>query len=132
MEQQDTLFNTASGGFLVTLFVCSDGLQGIFLVEIDVADGIIYLVEILFVVIRSCHSLQLADHLVGIVFRHDFCHGNTGIEGKFVRRIQANHVLEGFIGFLLVADGCLQLSHQIPFACLLLAAHFMADYFFEV
>ena len=39
---------------------------------------------------------------------------------------------EGLVGFLLVADGCLQLSHQVPFACLLLASHFVLDYLFEI
>ena len=132
MQQQDAFFYAVAGRFLIAFLVCRYGLQGIFPAEVYIADGIVYLVLIFFVVVGGSHSFQPADHLAGIVFRHHFGHGNAGVEGEFVRWILANYVPEGFIGFFLVADGCLKLSHQIPFACFLLAAHLVADYFPEV
>ena len=131
MQEEHTFLYAASGGLGNAFLVGSDGLQGVFLSQVDITDGIVYLIEIFLVVVGCRHALQLAYHLPAVVCRHHLGHRDAGVELQFVRRIEAHHVLESLVGFLLVADGSLQLSHQVPFACLLLAAHLVADYLFE-
>ena len=132
MQEEHTFLYAASGGLGNAFLVGSDGLQGVFLSQVDITDGIVYLIEIFLVVVGCRHALQLAYHLPAVVCRHHLGHRDAGVELQFVRRIEAHHVLECLVGFLLVADGSLQLSHQVPFACLLLAAHLVADYLFEI
>ena len=107
MKEQYTLLYTIASGFLVAFFVGTDGLEGISLVEIDVADGVIHLVEVFFVVVGCSHSLQLANHLLGIVSCQHLGHGDAGVKLQFVRWIEPDYMLEGSISLLLVAYRCL-------------------------
>ena len=131
-QQEYTLLNTVSGSLPVAFFVGIDGTQGIFLGQVDVADGIIYLVLIFLVLIRCRHALEPADHLPAVARSQDLGDGDAGIKLQFVGRIEPDDVAESLISLLLVADGSLQLSHQIPLAGFLLVSHLMAYHLPEI
>ena len=64
LEQEHALLNARPCGFGSTALVCADGFSRIVLRQIYVADGIIYLVQIFLVLVRSRHSLQSAHHFL--------------------------------------------------------------------
>ena len=131
-QQEYTLLYTVSGSLPVAFFIGIDGTQGIFLGQVDVADGIIYLVLIFLVLIRCRHALESADHLPAVARSQDLGDGDVGIKLQFVGRIEPDDVAESLISLLLVADGSLQLSHQIPLAGFLLVSHLMAYHLPEI
>ena len=131
-QQEHPLLDTVSGSLPVAFLVGVDGTQGIFLGEVDVADGIIHLVLIIPVLIRCRHALEPADHLPAVARSQDLGDGDAGIKLQFVRRIEPDDVAESLISLLLVADGSLQLSHQIPLAGFLLVSHLMAYHLPEI
>ena len=131
-QQEYTLLYTVSGSLPVAFFVGIDGMQGIFLGQVDVADGIIYLVLIFLVLIRCRHALESADHLPAVARSQDLGDGDAGIKLQFVGRIEPDDVAESLISLLPVADGSLQLSHQIPLAGFLLVSHLMAYHLSEI
>ena len=102
-------------------------MGGVALSEIDVTNGVIYLVQVVLVLIRCCHALQAADHLLCLARCHHFRHCDAGIELHLVRRVLCNHLLIGFIGLLLVSELRLQLSEQEVFAGLLALTHLVLD-----
>ena len=132
LQQQDTLFNTVSRPFLVAFLVGSNRIGCIPLCQIDIAYGIIHLVKIVLVVVRSSHSLEAVDGLLRILFRHHLRHRNAGIELHFVRRMLSQHALVCLVSLFLVADKPLQLPHQEPFPCTLLTPHLVLDYLPEI
>ena len=131
-QQEYTLLYTVSGSLPVAFFIGIDSTQGIFLGQVDVADGIIYLVLIFLVLIRCRHALESADHLPAVARSQDLGDGDAGIKLQFVGRIEPYDVAESLISLLLVADGSLQLSHQIPLAGFLLVSHLMAYHLPEI
>ena len=131
-QQEYTLLDAISGSLPVAFFIGIDGTQGIFLGQVDIADGIIYLVLIFLVLIRCRHALESADHLPAVARSQDLGDGDAGIKLQFVGRIEPDDVAESLISLLLVADGSLQLSHQIPLAGFLLVSHLMAYHLPEI
>ena len=132
LEQQHPFFYAGSGGFGHTFLVGTDSLCGVFLGQIDIADGIVYLVEIVFVVVRPGHALQLANHLFALSGSHHLCHGDAGIELHLVGRIQAHHMAVGLIRLGAMAECRFKLSEQIPLTCPLHSAHLVAYYFLQI
>ena len=102
-------------------------MGGVALSEIDVTNGVIYLVQVVLVLIRCCHALQAADHLLCLARCHHLRHCDAGIELHLVRRVLGYHLLIGFIGLLLVSELRLQLSEQEVFASLLALTHLVLD-----
>ena len=51
VQQEHTFLYATAGGTLVALLVGIDGMEGIALAQVDVADGVVYLVQILLVVV---------------------------------------------------------------------------------
>ena len=127
VQQQHTFLNATSSGFLVAFFVGSNGIGSVALGEINISYGIIHLVEVFLVVVRSSHSLQLANHLLGTPNGHHLGHSNSGIELQLIRWIQAYNVFKSLVSQLAVAKSCFELSHQKPLAGFLLATHFVFD-----
>ena len=132
MEQQHALLDTAASGLLVAFLVGTDGVSGVALQQVDIAHGIIHLVEILRILIRTGHRLQPADHLLRVTSGHHLAHGDAGIELQLVRRIHAHHAAEGLVGIVALSKGCIQLTQQEVFTSLLLAAHLVLDGFLQV
>ena len=126
-EQQHTLLYAAAGRLGIALLVGGDGVERVFLIEVDIADGVVYLVEVVLVLVTGGHPLEPPYHLVRLSARHHLGHGDTGIELKVVGRVLTDDVAVGTQRFGLVAEGCLQLSHEIPLAGPLLAAHLVLD-----
>ena len=107
MQQEHPFLNTGARSFLVPFLVGGNGIQGVVLGEVDVTDGIINLIEILFVLVGGSHALQTLDHLLVMGAGHHLGHGDTGIELQFVGRTLADDVLECLIGFLVMSQGSL-------------------------
>ncbi len=126
-EQQDTLLYAAARSLGGTALVGRDGIGGVALCEIDVAYSIVHLVEIFLVLVGACHALQATNHLLRLSCRHHLRHGNARVELKLVRWILPHHVPIGFHCLLVVAQFSLELSHEKPLACTLLASHLMLD-----
>ena len=126
-QQQHTFLDAATCRLLHTFLIGLNGMQRVALGHIDIADGIVHLVEILLVVIRTGHAFQLADFSLCVAGGHHLCLGNAGIKLQLVGWIQADAVLIGFIGILLVAQQCLYLSHQEPLPGTLLPALLVLD-----
>ena len=103
MQEQYTFLDTASCSFLIAFLVGSNRIYRIFVGQIDITNGIIYLIQVIFVLIRCCHTLQTTNHLLGLASSHHLRHRNTGIELQFVRRILANDMLESLICLILIA-----------------------------
>ena len=110
MKQEHAFLDTAAGGFLVAFLIGGDGSEGVFLHQVDVAHGVIYLIQVLGILVGACHSLQPADHLLGIAASHHLRHGDAGIELQFVRRVHAHHAAESLVGILPLAKGGIDLS----------------------
>ena len=132
MEQQHALLDTAAGGLLVSFLVSSDGICSVALQQVDIAHGIIHLIEILRILIRTGHRLQPADHLLRVASGHHLAHGDAGIELQLIGRIHAHHATESLVGIVALSKGSIQLTQQEVFAGFLLAAHLVLDGFLQV
>ena len=86
LKQQNALLYAVARRLDVALFVGGDGIQGVFLVKVYVADSVIYLVKILLVVVRPGHALELFYHLSRLASGHNLGHCDACVEGKFVWR----------------------------------------------
>ena len=109
MQEQYALFYARTCGALVALLIGIDGVEGVFLCEVDIADSVVYLVEVLLVVVIAGHATQLANHLLGVpvpvsvpVIRHHLGHGDVGIETQFVGGMLAYHFTECSVRLLIV------------------------------
>ena len=131
-EEQHTFLHPVACGFLVAFLIGADGVDCVFVEQIDIAHGIVDLVEIVFVVVRGRHSLESADGLLRLSGGHHLGHGDACVEGEFIGRVLGNHFLVGLIGLLLVAESRFELSHKEPFTCALLPPHLMFDDFSQV
>ena len=127
LQQQHTFLNAVPCGLFGTLLIVGNGACGVFLGKVNVADGIINLVEIILVVVGCGHALEAPNHLLRLVGGQHLCLGNLGVELQLVRRVQANHLSESLVGFGLVSQRGLQLAHEVPFARALLLAHLVLD-----
>ena len=132
VQQQHTLLNAVARALLVALLVGGNGVHGVFLCEVDIADGIVHLVQVFLVVVVGGHALQLAYHLACPAASHHLGHGDAGVELNLVGGIQPHHVLESLVGLRALALCRIDLSQQIPFARLLLLAHLVLDYLLQV
>ena len=131
-QEQNTLFDTTPRGFLVALFVGGNGLHRIALRQINIADGVIDLVEIIFVLVRCRHSLQTTDHRLRLTSSHHLRHRDSGIERDFVGRILRNHLLISLVGLLTMAQFRFQLSQKIVFTGFLALSTLVFDDFFQI
>ena len=125
-QQQHALLYTVAHRLLGTLLIGTDGMSGVAVSQIDVADGIVYLVEIFLVVVRCSHTAQTAYHAARLPLGHYLGLGDAGVELELVGRVEAHHAAEGVVGRVGFAHGGIELAQQIPLAGSLLAAHLVA------
>ena len=59
LQQQHTFLHSAARSFLVSVLVCRDGVRCILLGKVDVTDGIVDLIEVILVFLRTSQALQL-------------------------------------------------------------------------
>ena len=78
-------------------FIVFDSLSRIFPAQIDIAQSIIYLVKVVFVLLAFRHALQHLDHFLGIGSGKDFRLPDTGCELQFIRRIGTDDFSKGLI-----------------------------------
>ena len=69
-------------------------MQRVALGEVDVADGVIDLVQVVLVVVRTGHASQLADFSLEVGGGHHLGLGNARIELQLVGWVQTYHVLK--------------------------------------
>ena len=109
-QQQHTFLYTAARGFLITFFIGGDGICGVFLRQVDIADGVVHLIQVVFVVVVGGHTLQSADHRLGIASCHHLRLCDTGIELQFVGRMTAYNLPERTLCFRPVSKLAFYLS----------------------
>ena len=123
LQQQHALLYARACSLSRSALVGDDSLRGVVLRQIDVADGVVYLVEIVLILVRACHALQSANHLLRLTGRHHLRHADACVELQLVGWVELRHVLERLHRLHVVAQCCLHLSHEEPLACALLASH---------
>ena len=126
-QEQHAFLHTAAGAFLVAFLVCGNGVGRVFVEQIDIAHGIVDLVEIVLVVVVGGHALQTADGLLGFAGSHHLGHGDARIEVELIGRVLVAHLAESLVGSIAMAQFGLQLSEQEPLAGTLLATHLVLD-----
>ena len=132
LEQQYALLNTRAGGLFVAFLEGRQSFQRVALGQIDIADRIIHLVEIIFVVVVGRHALQSSDHFLRLSGRQHFGHRNACVEVELVGWSQSGDVAVSFVGLTVAADGLIELAEQEPFPRFLLAAHLVFDHLAQI
>ena len=94
VQQQCRLVWTILLAFLKAFLPGVDAMCGIFIAEVDVAHGIIDLVEVVLVLVALGHPLQSCNHLTELTLMHHLCLHDACIEGYFVGRIGTYHLGE--------------------------------------
>ena len=95
--------------------------------HVDVADGIVDLVQEVLVIVRTRHTFQTTDLTLEVRGWHHLGLGNAGVELQLVGRIESDDMLVGIVGIFTITQLGVYLSHQKPFAGFLLAAFFVLD-----
>ena len=126
-QQQHTFLHSAARSLLTSCFVGFYGVQGVFLRQIRVADGIVNLIQIVLVVVRCCHPFQLLDFTLMVHGGQHLRLGNARVELQFVGRVQSDNVLKSLVGLVFMSQDGLQLSHQEPLTGFLLPSAFVFD-----
>ena len=80
LQQQHALLYARARGFSRSALVGVDGLCGVALCEVYVADGVVHLVEVFLVLVRACHTLQPANHLLRLSNGHHLRHADACVE----------------------------------------------------
>ena len=127
LKQQHTFLGARPSALLIALLITGNGLRRILLGEIDVTDGIIHLIKIIFIIIRPRHALQPANHLTRLTLSQHLRLGDAGVEFQFIRRIEPHRMTESLISLLIAPQSLTQLPHEEPLTGFLLAPHLMAD-----
>ncbi len=133
MKQQHALLYTRACCLLITSLVGIDGTCGIFLGEVNVTDGVIHLIEVIFVVFIRSHALELGNHLssLSVIGKH-LTHGNTGIKLHFVWWVLTDNLLECLVGQILMTESSLYLTEEIILTGTLLRAHLVLHHLTEI
>ena len=98
----------------------------------DIANGIVNLVEIFGIVVVGGHAFQSAYHLATIVAGQHLCLSYSGVELQLVRRIASDYVFKGIVGLLLITKQILYLTHKEPLAGPLGLAAFVLYCFIQI
>ena len=132
LQQQNAFLHARPCGFLIAFLIGADGFGGVVVEQVDVAHGIVDLIEKLLVVVVGSHAFQPADGLFRPARCHHLSHGDARIEVQFIGRVQAHHFLIGFISQVAMSEGSLELSEQEPFPGSLFLAHLVLDHLAEI
>ena len=107
-------------------------MEGVALRQVDVADGVVHLIQIFFIVVRPRHTLQTADLTFRISSGHHLGLCNACIKLQLIGRIQTYHVAIGLVSLILLSEQGLYLSHDVPLAGFLLAAVLVAYHLAQI
>ncbi len=132
LEQQHTFLYTVAHRLLVAFLVGGNGVECVAVCQIDIAYGVVHLVEIVLVVVGSGHAAQLSYHLPRASAGHHLRLRYAGVELQFVWRTLAHHAAVSLVGHVTVSQFGLNLSHEIPHAGLLLLAALVLDGFRQI
>ena len=96
-----------------TQFVVLDSVYGIFTVQIDISQSIIYLIQIVFILITLRHTCKHLDYLLVVGAGKNFSLTDTGGKFQFVRWIGSGYFVEHFIGHSVLILCGIDLSQQV-------------------
>ena len=118
-QEQYCLGNTVASALLGSLLVGCNAVHSVADIQVDVADGIVNLVEIVLVFLVLCHTKQAFYHLLVLRAGHHLRLQDAGIERQFVGRIAADNLRERLVCLIVLSQFALQLSEQEVQACAL-------------
>ena len=72
--------------------------------HVDIANSIVYLVQIFRIIVRSRHASEFTNHLAAIVAGGNLGLCDAGIELQFVGRMTSRHFAKGAIGLVAIAQ----------------------------
>ena len=87
LEQQDALLHSITCAQLGALLILCDGIHRIALYQVNVAHGIVHLIQVVLVVGVLGHALERLHHLGSRAAAHRLGLLYAGIEFQFVRRV---------------------------------------------
>jgi len=111
-KQHHSLGGSALGAFLSPLLVGADAFERVAARKVDVANGVVHLVEIVLVLVALGHALEFFNHGLGRVARHHLGLQDAGIEGQFVGRIAAHDAGKRLVGIVVQSQFVLHLPHE--------------------
>ena len=126
-EQEHAFLDAVACRLGIAFLVGGNGIEGVAFGHVYVSDGVVYLVEVFLVLVGDGHALEAAYHLPTLRVGEDLGHGDAGVELHLVGWVEAHDALVGLVGFCLLSEGRLQLSHEEPLSCLLFLSVFVAD-----
>ena len=118
VQPHHTFLHTVACALLHAVLVGIERMKRVTLSQIDVAHGIIYLVQVFCILAVAGHRLQLANHLLALSLRHHLGLLNPCIEFQLVRGIALEHLLEFLERQLVLSCFTIQLSKQEMESCL--------------
>ena len=122
-ELADCLVDAIAGALLGGELIVLDCLDGVATGEVEVANGIVNLVEVFLVAVVASHALEGIDLALDVVALEHSTLLDACVElGAVGRRIAAASTLVGLIGFFFLACLVIELSQQEVKAHLLSAA----------
>ena len=126
-EQEHAFLHTPTRGLSVAQLILANRFRRVFLCQIDIAQGIVHLIEIVLIVVGTCHALELTDHLPALRGSQHLTEGYACIESQLVRRIKPGHTPISLRSLSVVSKGSLKLPKEIILTRFLLAPHLMTD-----
>ena len=126
-QQQHAFLYPTAGSFLIAFLISGYSTGSVALGQIHITYGIIYLIQIFLVVVRSRHSSQPAQGRLSVTACRHLGHGDTCIESQFIGRMLAQDGAKRLVGLLPLALGGKQLTQQEIFTGFLLTAHLVLD-----
>ena len=91
---------------------------GVLGAEVDVAHGVIDLVEVVLVLVAACHALEASYHLSELALVHNLCLHDAGVEGHFVGRVGTYDARECLVGQGVAPRFVVELCEQEVESCL--------------
>ena len=107
-------------------------MQRVVLTQVGITNGIVHLVQIVFIVVRSRHAPQFLDLITVVAAGEHLRLGDAGIELQLVGRVQADDVTKSIVSLLLMSQQRLYLPHQKPLTGLLFPAFLVTDYLAQI
>ena len=98
LDLANRLVHATLRALINTQLVIFDSIQRILSVQIDIAQGIIDLIQIVFVLLALRHTLQHLHDLQVVAARKHLALADTSGKLQFIRRIGANHLRKSLIG----------------------------------
>ena len=125
-EQEHALFGAPARTLRAPRLVGADGLRRVAKGEVNVAHGVVHLVEIILVAPVACHATQALHHAAGFVGRGEgFGLQDAGVERELVGRALLDALAERLGGLALLVEVQVHLAQEEVEAGFLLFAFFL-------